>query len=145
MKKRETVLFLCTGNSARSQMAEALLRRHGGEHYDVFSAGLEPRGVHPLTIRVLAEIGIDTSTLRSKSVDEFMGKMAIHHAIVVCSKAQQQCPRFYPFAMDSLYWPFEDPAAFIGSDEQTLDKFREVRDQIEVRILEWLRANQAAS
>jgi len=145
VKKRETVLFLCTGNSARSQMAEALLRRHGGEHYDVFSAGLEPRGVHPLTIRVLAEIGIDTSTLRSKSVDEFMGKMAIHHAIVVCSKAQQQCPRFYPFAMDSLYWPFEDPAAFIGSDEQTLDKFREVRDQIEVRILEWLRANQAAS
>jgi len=145
VKKRTTVLFLCTGNSARSQMAEALLRRHGGEHHDVFSAGLEPRDVHPLTIRVLAETGIDTSMLRSKSVDEFMGKMAIHHAIVVCSKAQQQCPRLYPFAMEFLYWPFEDPAAFTGSDEQKLDKFREVRDQIEARILEWLKADQAAS
>ena len=145
MDKRQTVLFLCTGNSARSQMAEALLRRYAGDRFDVFSAGLQPRSIHPLTLQVLSEIGIDTGTLRSKGVDEFLGKMSIHHAIVVCAKAQQSCPRLYPFALGVLYWPFEDPAALDGSPEEKLAKFREVRDQIDDQIHNWLRGMGARS
>ncbi len=143
MANSETVLFLCTGNSARSQMAEALLRRHAGNRFEAFSAGLEPRKVHRLTHQVLSEIGIDTGTLRSKGVEEFLGKMQIHHAIVVCENAQRSCPRFYPFALEFLYWPFDDPAAFEGPEEKKVEKFREVRDQIELRILAWLEEHPA--
>lgn len=135
---RERVLFLCTANSARSQMAEALLRRRAGDRFEVLSAGLSPREIHPLTIRVLEEIGLDTGALRAKGIDEFLGKVAINHAVVVCEKAQASCPRLYPFAMQTLYWPFEDPAAFEGSEDARLRKFREVRDQIDGRIGNWL-------
>ena len=145
MNSQKVVLFLCTGNSARSQMAETLLRRHAGDRFDAFSAGLEPRAIHPLTLQVLAEIGIDTGGLRSKDVHEFLGKMVVHHAIVVCAKAQQKCPHVYPFALECIFWPFEDPAAFEGTDEQKLEKFREVRDQIDERIQTWIKEMDSAS
>ena len=136
--KKLNVLFLCTGNSARSQMAEAFLRRDAGDRYEAFSAGLAPRPVNPLTVAAMNEIGIDIRGQRSKSVREFMGKEAVHTAIFVCALAEESCPRIYPFALTALSWPFEDPAVATGTEEEKLRKFREVRDQIENKIREWL-------
>lgn len=133
------VLFLCTGNSARSQMAEAFLRQYAGWYFDVYSAGLQPRGIHKYTIAVMREIGIDLSAKRSKPVDEFAGHMHFGYLITVCSKAESDCPIF-PGVSNRLYWPFEDPAAFEGSAEAKLAKFRQVRQQIDTKIREWLDA-----
>jgi arsenate reductase len=132
------VLFLCTGNSARSIMGEALLRHHAGDRFEAHSAGVEPKGVNPLTLRVLSEKGIDTSGLASKSSGEYMGKVAIAHAIIVCENARQQCPRIYPFAISTQYWPIDDPAAASGTEEQKILAFRAVRDEIGDRIVRWL-------
>ena len=119
-------------------MAEALFRHYAAGRLDVVSAGLSPSQPNPLTIQVLTERGIDVSDLRSKGIDEFLGKVSVKYAVVVCDKAQAACPRLYPFATQLLYWPFEDPAAFDGSDEQRLEKFREVCKQIDERIGSWL-------
>ncbi len=137
-RKKPVVLFLCTANSARSQMAEAILRDRAGDRFDAASAGLTPTQVNPLTLRVLDEAGIDTTGLRSKSSAEFLGKVAVRFAVIVCDKAARHCPSIYPFAARTLYWPFEDPAAAEGSDDQRLQKFREVRDQIAARLDAWL-------
>ena len=142
-KTKPLILFLCTANAARSQMAEALLRHYAGDRFDVRSAGVQVRDVHPLTIRVLAERGIDTSGLRAKSVGEFLGKASVRRAIVVCERAQEHCPRLFPFAGQTLYWPFEDPAAFEGTEEQRLAKFREVCDHIDMRLQLWLSEESA--
>ncbi len=131
------VLFLCTGNSARSQMAEAFLRRHGGDRFEVFSAGLEPKGINPFTRQVMAEKGYDLAGHRSKDIFEFLGKTHFGHIITVCSNAEARCPIF-PGIAQRLHWPFDDPAAFEGADEAKLAEFRRVRDQIEARILAWL-------
>lgn len=139
----QRVLFLCTHNAARSQMAEALLRKHAGERFDVASAGLEPTAVHPLTIRAMHEIGLDISGQRSKGLDEFLGKATVQIAIIVCEQAQKNCPRIFPFAMQCICWPFEDPAACNGTEAEQLQRFRDVRDQIEARILEWLKAQNS--
>lgn len=136
--KRPVVLFLCTGNSARSQMGEAILRAKAGDRFEAASAGLEPKGVNPLTLRVLEELRVPTDDLRSKPSSQFLGKVAVRYAIIVCEKANQSCPHIYPFATRTLYWPFEDPAAFEGTAEERLEKFRQVRDQITARIDEWL-------
>lgn len=133
------VLFLCTGNSCRSQMAEALLRYEAGGLWDACSAGLEPKSVHPMTLQVLEEAGVSTDGLYAKGTSEFLGKKSIRYAIVVCDKAQQSCPRIYPFAHNMLYWPFEDPALAEGSDEHKLARFRAVRDHIHQKIKEWIR------
>jgi arsenate reductase len=138
------VLFLCTGNSCRSQMAEALLRERGGDRFDAYSAGTEPKGIHPLTIKVLQEIGIDTSGLRSKDVTEFLGRLPVHHLIVVCENAEGTCPRIFPGMHERLFWPFDDPPAFAGTEAERLAKFREVRDQIDLRIHAWLAAQETA-
>lgn len=135
---RPVVLFLCTGNSARSQMAEAILRAKAGERFEAASSGLDPKGVNPLTLRVLSEAGIDASGLYSKSSGDFLGKVAVRYAVIVCEKANQHCPRIYPFAAQTLYWPFEDPAAAEGTEDERLEKFREVRDLVAARIDEWL-------
>ncbi len=132
------VLFLCTGNSARSIMAEALLRYYAPDQFEVYSAGLEPKGINPLTIRVMNEIGLDVSGGRSKDVMEFLGKVHMSYVITVCSNAEERCPIF-PFSTQRLHWPFEDPAAFEGTDEKKLAKFREVRNLIDQRLLAWLR------
>lgn len=135
--KKKKVLFLCTGNSARSQMAEALLRMHGSHHFEIYSAGLEPRGIHPGTIRVMGDLGYDMATHTSKGLDEFLGKHHFNYLITVCDQADERCPVF-PGVGERLHWGFEDPAAFAGSEEETLGKFRQVRDQIETRIIKWM-------
>jgi len=136
---RQRVLFLCAHNAARSQMAEALLRRHAGGQLEALSAGLESTEIHPMTLQVLEEAGIDTSALRAEGLDKYMAKTTVHYAIVVCERTQAQCPHLYPFAQQVLYWPFEDPAAFEGSPAEQLEKFREVRERIEERLMAWLK------
>ncbi len=138
MQKRK-VLFLCTGNSARSQMAEALLRKYASDHFDVFSAGLEPKGINPFTLRAMQELNLDLSGHSSKHVREFLGKMNFSYLITVCSDAEKNCPVIFPGVSQRMHWAFEDPAAFEGSDEEKLNKFREVRDQIDQRIKTWLK------
>jgi arsenate reductase len=131
------VLFLCTGNSARSIMAEALLRHYAPTSFEVYSAGLEPKGINPYTIRVMNEIGLDVSGGRSTDVMDYLGKTHMGYVITVCSNAEERCPIF-PFGTQRLHWPFEDPAAFEGADDDKLAKFREVRDLIDARIRAWL-------
>ena len=131
------VLFLCTGNSARSQMAEGLLRHFAGDHFEVYSAGLEPKTVNPFAIQAMREIGLDISGHKSKSVMDYLGRVHMGTVITVCSNAEERCPIF-PFSTLRLYWPFEDPAAFVGTDAETLAKFREVRDLIRARLQAWL-------
>lgn len=138
MDQKNRVLFLCTGNSARSQMAEAFLRRYAGEHFEVFSAGLEPKPINPLTIQVMAEIGFDISNQTSKSVSVFLGKVLIQRLITVCDQAEKNCPVSWPGVNQKLHWSFEDPAAFEGTQEEKLAKFRQVRDQIDLKIRSWL-------
>jgi arsenate reductase len=126
------VLFVCTGNAARSQIAEALLREYGGGDFEAFSAGTEPRGVHPFTIRVLAETGIDWSAARSKSVNEFLDQ-PFDYVITVCNRARQVCPVF-PGDHNSLHWGLEDPAAAEGTDAQRLAAFRQTQVELASRI-----------
>jgi len=135
---KQRVIFLCTGNSARSQMAETFLRRMAGDHFEVYSAGLEPKGVNPLTVEVMAEIGYDLTGARSKSVSEFLGKGLFQYLITVCDQAEQNCPTAWPGVNQRLHWSFEDPAAFEGSHEARLEKFRQVRDQIEQKVYAWV-------
>jgi len=137
---KSSVLFLCTSNSARSQMAEALLRKHAGDGYEAFSAGMEPTAVHPLAVRAMNEVGIDISGQRSKNVKEYLGKIRFSHVVFVCARAEKDCPYLYPPLVPKS-WPFEDPAACQGTEEECLEKFREVRDQIEARIEAWLAGN----
>jgi arsenate reductase len=126
------VLVVCYGNSARSLMAEALIRRKGGSAFEVHSAGIEPRGVHPLTLRVLAEVEIDASWARSKSVTEFLGQR-FDYVITVCDDARQVCPVF-PGVQESLHWGYEDPAKAEGTDEERLAVFRSVLLQLAERV-----------
>jgi arsenate reductase (thioredoxin) len=126
------VLFVCTGNSARSVMAEALLRHHGGDHFEVFSAGTEPKGINPRTLRILAEAGIDASFARSKSVAEFLGH-SFDYVVTVCDQARQSCPAF-PGVHESLHWGYEDPAAATGTDEEQMAVFRKVFMQMAERV-----------
>jgi len=138
MDKKPQVLFLCTGNSARSQMAEAFLKLYAGDHFDVQSAGLEPKGINPYTVKVMNEIGYDMSSHRSKSLREFMGHTHSRYVITVCGNADASCPRALWSNGIKLHWPFDDPAAFEGSEEETLERFRQIRDQIKERVLAWL-------
>ncbi|OPL19295.1 MAG: hypothetical protein AVO35_11145 [Candidatus Aegiribacteria sp. MLS_C] len=138
---RTRVLFLCTGNSARSQMAEAFLREYGGDRFEVFSAGLEPSPIHPLTLKVMREKGLDLEAMghRSKSlIDEFFRKQVhIGYLITVCRKAEDRCP-IYPWAGVREFWDIEDPASFQGSDEERLEFFRKTRDLIEGKVKDFI-------
>ena len=126
MKAR--VLILCTGNSARSQMAEGLLRHDAGDRFDVESAGTRPSRVRPEAIAVMRELGIDISNHRSKSVDEFAGQQ-FDYVLTVCDNARETCP-IYPCHANRLHHRFDDPAAVEGDEEQRLAAFRRVRDEI---------------
>ena len=130
MKQR--VLFLCTGNSARSQIAEGLLRHLAGDRYDALSAGTHPVGLNPGAVAAMRELGIDISAQRSKSIDEFTDQ-AFDYVITVCDRAKDSCPRC-PRAGRLVRWSFEDPAATMGSPEEQRRAFRTVRDQIKARI-----------
>lgn len=135
---RQRVLFLCTGNSARSQMAEAFLRKYAGDSFEAHSAGLEPKGVNPLTLKVMQEIGIDISTQISKGIETYLGKVLFQYLITVCDDADKNCPTVWPGVNTRMHWSFEDPAKFEGTEEEKLAKFREVRDLIENRIKNWV-------
>jgi arsenate reductase (thioredoxin) len=126
--RQKRILILCTGNSARSQMAEGLLRHDAGDRYEVFSAGTKPTSVRPEAIAVMRELGIDISGHRSKSVDEFTGQN-FDYVLTVCDNAKESCPIF-PGAAAMLHHNFEDPAAWQGSEEERLSVFRRVRDEI---------------
>ena len=144
MDRKRKVLFICTGNSARSQMAEALLRKHGGERFEVYSAGLDPSVINPYTLKVMEEAGYDMSGHSAKSVKEYLGKEHFAYAITVCSKAEERCPGTFPSVIHRLHWPFDDPAAFEGSDEDKAAFFGVIRDQIEAKIKSWLKELDAA-
>lgn len=130
------VLFVCTGNSARSIMAEALTRKNGGDEFEVFSAGTEPRGINPLTVRVLDEAGLPTDDLSSKSVQEFLGQR-FDYVITVCDQARQSCPVF-PGSHQALHWGYEDPAEATGTEDERLQVFRSVFTQMSLRINEFV-------
>jgi arsenate reductase len=134
------ILFLCTHNSSRSQMAEGLLRARGGEHYAVFSAGTHPRRVHPLAIRAMAELGIDISAAAghwAKGIEEFAHQPPMDLVVTVCDEAAEECP-FFPGARRQEHWGFPDPSAATGTEEERLAVFRQVRDAIAARIERWL-------
>ncbi len=148
MDNRQRVLFLCTGNSARSQMAEAFLRQYAGDRFEAHSAGLAPKAIHPLTLQVMEEIGCPLTGQSSKGVNVYLGKTHFQYLITVCDQAEQNCPTLWPGVNQRLHWSFEDPAAFQGSEDEKLAKFRAVRDQIEQKVREWVAAQekiQAAS
>lgn len=126
------VLFVCTGNSARSQMAEAILGRNGGPDFEVHSAGTHPGTVNPMTIRALSEIGIDWSGARSRSVVEFLDE-PFDYVITVCDQAREACPVF-PGEHASIHWGFDDPAAAPGTDAERLAVFRRVLGEISIRL-----------
>jgi arsenate reductase len=141
---RIKVLFLCTGNSARSQMAEAFLRKYGGDRFEVYSAGLEPKEIHPYTREVMKEIGINLTGQRSKHLSEYLGQIHFGYLITVCAQAEEQCPAVFPGMGQRLHWAIDDPAAFDGTDAQILGKFRQVRDEIDSRIQFWLQEQAVA-
>lgn len=140
MVKRK-VLFLCTGNSARSQMGEGMLRHHGGDEYEAFSAGADPRPIHPLTVQVMSEIGIDISGQYSKSVREYMGRTSFDDVIVVCRRAEDDCPAMLADAKRVHRWLLDDPVKVEGSDEERLAAFRSTRDQLQNRLQLWIAEN----
>jgi arsenate reductase len=132
------VLFICTHNSARSQMAEALLHHHGRGEVEVYSAGNEPGNVHPLAVRAMAESGIDISGADSKSLNQFIGQ-DFDYVITVCDRANETCPVF-PGDPRRIHWSYEDPSAVEGSEEECLKAFRDVRNLLNMRLQNWLLA-----
>ena len=134
--EKPRILFLCTGNSARSQMAEAFMRKYGGDKFDAFSAGLEPTDISPMTILVMNEVGISMQGYFSKSLTSFLGKQHFSYLITVCDNAEKKCPIF-PGMGTRLHWPFEDPAAFQGTPEGKIEKFRNIRNDIETKVKVW--------
>lgn len=138
------VLFLCTHNSTRSQMAEGLLRARSGTAYDVFSAGTQPHVVHPLAIKVMREIGINISSHWAKSLEEFREQPPMDLVITVCDEAAEACP-YFPNARRQVHWGFPDPSRVEGSEEERLAAFRHIRDLIATRIRQFLGSQPAAS
>jgi arsenate reductase len=129
---RQRVLFLCTHNSARSQIAEGLLRRLAGARFEVYSAGTEATSVRPEAVAVMAELGLDISEQESETLDRYLSE-SFDYVVTVCDDANEACPVF-PGAKNRLHWSFRDPSRAAGSDEERLGVFREVRDEIRARI-----------
>jgi arsenate reductase (thioredoxin) len=133
---KQQVLILCTGNSARSQMAEGLLRTLAGDRFEVFSAGRKPSTVNPLAIAAMDARGIDIRSHRSKHLNEYLTQ-PFDYVITVCDNAAEACPLF-PGPARRIHWSFPDPAAVQGSEAERLASFRQVRDDIETRLKNWL-------
>jgi arsenate reductase (thioredoxin) len=133
---KQRVLILCTANSARSQMAEGLLRSLAGERFEVFSAGAKPSTVNPLAIKAMDERGIDIRSHRSKHLNEFL-EQPFDYVITVCDTAAESCPVF-PGPARRIHWSFPDPAAVEGSEKERLGSFRKVRDAIETQFRDWI-------
>lgn len=134
----KTVLFLGVGNSARTQMAEAILRHRAGDRFKSLSAGSSPRAVHPMTRLVLQEIGIDGERLVAKHLRSFLGRATVDTAVILSRPHEPDSPRIYPFAIQVEKWPFEDPAVGASDDREMLQAFRRVRDGINKHIQYWL-------
>lgn len=133
------ILFICTGNKARSQMGEALMKKHAGHVFNVYSAGTNPGDeVYPPVVEALKEIGIDISGNKPKSIDQFLGNMHFEFVIIVCAEADKNCPVIFGPAQ-RLSWPFTDPVDFTGSDEDILQSVRGLRDEMEQKIVGWLK------
>src|SRR5574337_898753 len=137
------VLFVCTHNSARSQMAEGFLRARAGDRFDVASAGTEPTRVHPLAIRVMEEVGIDLTGHTSKTIDAFLGQQW-DYVITVCDSANERCPLFSG-ETTRIHWSFDDPSQATGTDEDRLKTFRLVRDAIHAKLREWLAEHESST
>ena len=135
LSRKKKVLFLCTGNSCRSQIAEGYLRNFAGDRFEVYSAGLEPGKVNPNAIRVMKEDNVDISSHTSDDINSYLDEK-FNFLITVCDHAKERCP-YFPGKTKRIHWSFEDPADATGSDEEVLDVFREVRDQIKNRIIEF--------
>lgn len=131
-----TILFICTGNSARSQMAEYLLNLDGARRFQGFSAGTDPKGVNPLTVAAMGELGVSMAGARSKHVAEFENSK-IDYVISVCDRAKESCP-VWPGGARRIAWSFDDPAAAVGTAEERLAVFRRIRDEIRGRILQFM-------
>lgn len=134
---QKKVLFLCTGNSCRSQMAEGFLRNMAGDKYEVFSAGVKSTQVNLLAIKVMAEVGIDISKHRSKSAMEFIGQQ-FDYVITVCDNAKQVCPIF-PGKYEKIHWDLKDPAEALGSEAERLVFFRNIRGEIKDKVLAFIK------
>ena len=132
------VLFLGTTNAGRSQMAEALLRQRVGDRFEAYSAGLAPVEIHPLTLQALTEAGVDVQGLRSKNVDEYLGKLHFGYVITVCDWAEQNCPTAFLTMGQRLHWTLDDPLKFHGPEEETMATFRRVCDETDQLIRAWL-------
>ncbi|HUU49522.1 MAG TPA: arsenate reductase ArsC [Nitrospinota bacterium] len=137
MVNKKRILFLCTGNSCRSQMAEGFLRSYAGSEFDVFSAGTDPKELNPLAVGVMKERAVDISGQRSESVDEFK-KERFDYIITVCDRAKEICP-FFSGKTERIHWSFEDPASAKGSEKERIDVFRSVRDEIDESIISFLK------
>lgn len=136
--KKPLVLILCTGNSCRSQMAEAFLKKYMGDQFDFHSAGMRPaEAVHPMAIAAMAEVGIDISDHKPKDSRQYLGHMPVRHLLIVCDKASMSCPRIWPGVMTRTYLPFDDPAHAEGTDAQKMLVFRRVRDEIDRSMRQW--------
>jgi arsenate reductase len=141
--EKTKVIFLCSHNSARSQMAEAFLRKYADDHFKVYSAGFELEPIHPYVMEVMKELGYDLSGHYPKDLRQYLGKERFGIIITVCEHAERDCPTF-PGVSTRLYWPFEDPVVYQGNDEQKLAKFREVRNKIDEQIKTWLKEKKIA-
>lgn len=135
---KKKALFLCRRNSARSQMAEGFLRHYAADHFEVHSAGFEAAEVDPDAVKVMSEKGISLERQHSKDLREYLGHMHFGYLFTVCDHAEENCPRTFLSVNEHIYWPFEDPAKFEGPAEARVDKFREVRDEIDTHIQGWL-------
>ncbi|MDT8446294.1 MAG: arsenate reductase ArsC [bacterium] len=145
LKRKRNALFLCTGNSCRSQMAEGWLRHLAGDRFEPFSAGLEPKdAVHPLALKAMAEVGIDISGQKPKDLKQYLGRESILVLFVVCDKAKNACPRIWPGLPEEnrFYWPLDDPAEATGDEESQMPVFRRVRDEIKTKLEQWLKDNE---
>ena len=137
--RKQKILFLCTQNSARSQMAEAFLRHHAGDRFEAHSAGCDAADeIHPYVEEVMREVGIDTSGQRPKGLRTYMGKVGFNYSIIVCARAEKNCPKTFPGVGTRLVWIFDDPRGEDVPEEERLNKFREIRDEIEQKMLDWL-------
>ncbi len=137
MVEKQKVLFLCTGNSCRSQMAEGFLRDMAGDRFEVYSAGLKPSSVNPLAIKAMEGVGVDISSHTSDSLDKYLGQ-SFQHLITVCNHAKESCPIF-PGTGESHHWGFNDPAKAEGPEPERFTVFCRIRDEIQQRIQQWLK------
>ena len=143
--KKQKVLFLCTQNSARSQIAEGLLGHHAGDRFEAYSAGLDPTDeIHPCAIEAMKEVGIDISGQSPKGLKEYMGKQTFNYLIIVCARAEERFPKTFPGVGTTFSWIFEDPRRDEDLPyDSMLERFRVVRDQIEIRMRAWLEQPEA--